>query len=183
MYQKALDFIYNTAYETGLRLSETVKQANYTYLIFLRYYGCRSCQVDLIDLTQAYDRFRAKDAQILVVLQSSPEITRENMETGGVPFTIICDPDQKLYPLYEVAAAADKEGCTVNMTQEDAEAFQAKLQRAVEMGLEHGAYEGNEYQLPAYFLLDRNMQLLKEHRAVHAGDMPDVTGYLALLDS
>ena len=105
--QKAIDFTFNTADEQNLVLSEEVKKAKYTFLIFLRYYGCTSCQIDLIDLAKKYDRFLANDAQVLVVLQSRPETLRAGIETRGIPFRLISDPGQQLYPLYKVYAARD----------------------------------------------------------------------------
>ncbi|MDD6316728.1 MAG: hypothetical protein PUB63_06910 [Clostridia bacterium] len=39
---KAADFTFDTPFEQGLRLSEEVRKAERTFLIFLRYFGCRS---------------------------------------------------------------------------------------------------------------------------------------------
>ena len=47
--------------------------------------------------------------------------------------------------------------------------------------LEHGAYEGDEYQLPAYFLLDADMEILRSHRAQSLGDMPTAEEYLQMI--
>ena len=181
MEKKAIDFRFDTPTETGLLLSEEVKKAKTTYLIFLRYYGCTSCQVDLMDLSAAYDQFVAKDAQILVVLQSKPEILAQGIETQGIPFKLISDPEQKLYPLYNVAAAEGYEGMREGMTPEAGEKFAAKMERGKAAGLTHGEYEGNEYQLPGYFLIDSEMNLLKEHRAKNLADMPYGVEYLDLL--
>lgn len=178
---KAIDFRFNTPTETGLLLSEEVKKAKYTYLIFLRYYGCTSCQIDLMDLSKVYDQFTAKDAQILVVLQSKPEILAKGIETQGIPFTLISDPEQKLYPLYNVQAAESKEAMRASMTPDVMEKFGAKIQRGQAAGLTHGEYEGNEYQLPGYFLIDSEMNLLKEHRAKNLADMPYGVEYLELI--
>ena len=178
---KALDFTFDTADKQGLVLSEVVKKTKYTYLIFLRYFGCTSCQVDIAQLSAAYDKFTARDAQILVVLQSRPEILQQGIETRGIPFTIISDPEQKLYPLYKVAAAEGYEGMRLDMTPEQEAKSTAKREAAKELGFTHGEYEGNEYQLPAYFLIDREMNLLKEHWAQNMGDMPTPEEYLEMI--
>ena len=178
---KAIDFHFNTPTETDLVLSEEVKKAKYTYLIFLRYYGCTSCQIDLMDLSKVYDQFTAKDAQILVVLQSKPEILAKGIETQGIPFKLISDPEQKLYPLYNVQAAESKEAMRASMTPDVMEKFGAKIERGKAAGLTHGEYEGNEYQLPGYFIIDSDMNLLKEHRAANLADMPIGVEYLDLI--
>ena len=178
---KAIDFRFNTPTETDLLLSEEVKKAKYTYLIFLRYYGCTSCQTDLMDLTAVYDKFVEKDAQILVVLQSKPEILLKGIDMQGIPFKLISDPEQKLYPLYNVKAVDGYEAMRADMAPEAAEKFAAKMERGKAAGLTHGEYEGNEYQLPGYFLIDGEMNLLKEHRAKNMADMPIGTEYLEIL--
>lgn len=178
---KAIDFTFNTHNETGLKLSEEVKKAKTTFLIFLRYYGCTSCQIDLMDLSKVYDQFLAKDAQILVVLQSKPEILAKGIDAQNIPFKLISDPEQKLYPLYKVEAAADRDGMREGMTEEMTAKFMAKMARGKEAGLEHGEYEGNEYQLPGYFIIDAEMNLLGEHLAKNLADMPIGVEYLDLI--
>ena len=179
--EKAIDFRFNTPEETGLLLSEEVKKAKYTYLIFLRYYGCTSCQVDLMDLSAVHDKFVERGAQILVVLQSKPEILAQGIETQGIPFQLISDPEQKLYPLYQVQAVDGYEAMQAGMTPEAGQKFAAKMERGAAAGLSHGEYEGNEYQLPGYFLIDADMNLLKAHRAQNMADMPVGEEYLELI--
>lgn len=179
--KKAVDFTFNTPSEKGLRLSDEVKKSRYTFLIFLRYFGCTSCQIDLRDLSDAYEEFKEKGAQILAVLQSSPEILQKGIDERGIPFKLISDPEQKLYPLYEVRAAEGYEGMRKGMTEELAKRFAEKAERGKSYGYTHGEYEGNEFQLPAYFLIDSEMNLLKEHRADNMADMPMGREYLELI--
>lgn len=177
----APDFTFDTSSSQNLRLSTVVKDSDYTFLIFLRYYGCTSCQIDLIDLTAHYAAFREKNAQLLVVLQSDPRILAAGVEDRGIPFTLISDPEQKIYPLYQVKPAMDYDGLRQGMTEAEAARYAAKRAKAQELNVQHGEYEGNEYQLPAYFLLDRNMQILLEHRARNIADMPRAEEYLESL--
>ena len=67
---KLADFSFNTPFESDVKLSEKAKGAKKTVLLFLRYYGCTLCQLDIREYANAYDRFKEKDAQLLVVLQS-----------------------------------------------------------------------------------------------------------------
>lgn len=181
---KAADFTFDTPFEQGLRLSEEVRKAERTFLIFLRYFGCRSCQVDMIDLAAARDAFAAKKAQVLVVLQSRPEIAAEGSRRFELPFGIICDPDAALYRLYGVESAGSAEGMAARSqaaAPEAAARMAVKREKYDAYKLEHGAYEGDEYQLPAYFLLDADMEILRSHRAQSLGDMPTAEEYLQMI--
>lgn len=172
--EKALDFTYNTAFETGLTLSETVKKANRTFLVFLRYYGCRSCQLDLREFNEMYPQFQAKDAQILVVLQSTTETMREQSTPTDPSYAIICDPDMALYQLYNIRAAESKEAMASELGKE-------RVAQAAALGIVHGAYEGDELQLPATFLLDQEMNILYHKRAEFSCDIPHGEEMLAMV--
>lgn len=177
---KAKDFVFDTPFEKGLRLSEVVKDADKTLLIFLRYFGCTSCQMDMIDLAAEAGSFKAKNTQVLVALQSREDIVKNGVEQFKLPFKIICDPKAGIYSLYEVASAGNKEGL-MPKTPEEAAKFAAKRESHAGLGLTHGEYEGDEYQLPAYFIIGPDMELIKSHHAQSIADMPTADEYLKLL--
>ncbi len=178
---KAPEFIYNTAFAENIALADKLQQAEHTYLIFLRYMGCTSCQVDIMDYSEEYAHFQEKNAQILLVLQSSREIMAEQTTEENPPFQIVCDPDMKLYELYDVKAGQSKEDL-IDVNDAAAMAkFAVKKEKAAARGLSHGAYEGNEYQLPALFLLDKDGTVKHAHYAQKITDMPGVDEMLALL--
>ena len=68
-----------------------------TMFLFLRYYGCRICQLDLRDLDLGYEAVRQAGGRVVVVLQSKREILEAAAEEKPFPYTVICDPDMKLY--------------------------------------------------------------------------------------
>ncbi|MFR2846939.1 MAG: PatB family C-S lyase [Hungatella hathewayi] len=71
----------DAALETPWRkgtLSEMVDRP--TFLIFLRYYGCTVCQLDMRRLKEQYEELTAAGAKALVVLQSAPEGIRSKSE-------------------------------------------------------------------------------------------------------
>ena len=74
---KAADFTYCTAFKEGITLSEKVKEADKTFLIFLRYMGCTSCQVDIMDYSDEYARFKEKNAQIVLVVGTGAHIASQ----------------------------------------------------------------------------------------------------------
>mgnify|MGYP000175990825 CR=1 FL=1 len=105
---KLADFSFNTPFESDVKLSEKAKGAKKTILLFLRYYGCTLCQLDIREYANAYDRIKAKDAQLLVVLQSPASTINAQMKKEDLPFDIICDPDMGLYKEFELGVAASK---------------------------------------------------------------------------
>ena len=99
---KLADFSFNTPFESDVKLSEKAKGAKKTILLFLRYYGCTLCQLDMRDLAAAYPQFQEKNTQLLVVLQSDPALVAEQIDVNTFPFTIVCDPRQEIYNLYGI---------------------------------------------------------------------------------
>lgn len=150
--EKALDFTFDTLYEQGLKLSDVVKNADKTVIHFLRYYGCTVCQLDLKDYAKKIDLIKDKNAQLYCVLQSKPETVKASMGDTTFPYDIICDPDQKIYKLYDI-------GSWESVDQIRNEKLAAKGARCQAEGLAHGEYEGNEEQLPAMFIMDKDMNL------------------------
>ena len=156
---KLADFSFNTPFESDVKLSEKAKGAKKTILLFLRYYGCTLCQLDIREYANAYDRIKAKDAQLLVVLQSPASTINAQMKKEDLPFDIICDPDMGLYKEFELGVAASKE----------------------EMIRPEDMPKMGEKQFPGYFLLDSELNVLEAHRATSILDMPSVDEMIAKL--
>ena len=159
------DFTYDTPFRQGLTLGETVHQAQKTAVVFLRYFGCTLCQLDIHNFAQQYETIAAAGGQLLVVLQSAPETIAEQLKPGDLPFDIICDPKGALYNRYAIRPASSM------LTMSDA-ASKAKVATAVAAGFRHGKYEGNEFQLPAAFVLDADRRVSYAHYGTTVGDVP-----------
>ncbi len=173
----ASDFTYHCSDGEEKLLSAKVREADKTFLYFSRYMGCPFCQVDILDLCEEYYRFREKNAQLLLILQSSPETISGQTLVRDFPFEVVCDSDGKLYELYGVKAASSMLKLINPMDKK----LWRKLRTLLKHKLKHGAYEGNEQQLPALFLLKHNMDLLYCHYAKSISDMPGVDEMLNLL--
>ena len=132
------DFHFQTADGSG-QLSEELRKAEKTLLIFSRYLGCPFCQLDLLSYCEEYIRFQEKHTQILLVLQSAPETIRRQTLLPAIPFSIICDPDMELYRLFQIPSAKS----TLSMMALNGK-FLKKTAALLKRGLKHGAYEGNE---------------------------------------
>ena len=168
-----LDFTFDTPFEKDKTLYGAAA-GKPVFLMFLRYYGCTVCQLDIRRLKADYDRFLAKGAKVLVVLQSKPELIAEKQGPADLPFDIVCDPEQKLYRQLEIAPAKSKMGmASLGLIK--------KMNEAKKEGLTHGEYEGDELQLPALFLLNGEGRVEYAHYAKNLTDMPSHDEMLAML--
>lgn len=166
------DFTFQTAFGGEKALYETIGEKP-TFLLFLRYYGCTICQLDIHRLAEEYDIFTRKGAQVLVVLQSKPEVIQKDAGAEKLPFTILCDPEEKLYKEYEILPAKSKLGLVSLGT--------IKKLGAAKKEFQHGEYEGNELQLPALFLVGPGGRVDYAHYAKNLADLPTHDMMLALL--
>ena len=169
------DFDYVTPFTIGHTLAETAAKAPKTALVFLRYWGCPLCQYDIHLLAQAYDEITAAGGQLLVVLQSDPKGLADQLGAPDkLPFPIVCDPEQKLYKDFCIAPAA-------SMAKMADLKMVGRIIKATKLGFKHGAYEGDEQQLPAAFVVDSDRKILYAHYAKSVSDMPDAAELAKLL--
>lgn len=173
---KMPNFTFDTAFHQGLTVDEVVKKQPKTIFWVLRYIGCTTCRYDVHILSQRYQEFLDKGAQIYVVMQSDPAVVRHDLEGYPIPFEIICDTDMKIYETLEIGSMTDQAPAPETM-----EKVMAKVQAAKALGFEHGKYEGNEKQLPAMFMTDSDGKVLYAHYAADGMDMPTPDDMLALL--
>lgn len=164
---KMPEFIYDTPFEAGYSIADTVKKVKgRTALVFLRYYGCTLCQYDISQYATQYDAIAATGGQLLVVLQSAPGKLAKEMKDGDLPFRIICDPKQTLYQEFEIIPAKSKPQMVDAHTMK-------KIAQAKMAGFQHGEYEGEELQLPAAFVLEPDLTITYAHYGRTVGDVPD----------
>lgn len=170
---KGPDFNFITAWNAENNFYKNISGKK-NILIFLRYYGCTACQLQILKLVKNYERFKEIDIQLFVVLQSAPETIREQDNKGEIPFTIICDSAQEVYKLYNTSVAKD-------MSELGSPNLLKKVEEAKKLGLTHGKYEGNELQLPATFVIDEEGIIKFLHYGQDAGDVPEIDDLLKLI--
>ncbi len=169
------DFEYVTPFSEGHTLAQTVAKAPKTAIVFLRYWGCTLCQYDIHLMAQHYDEIRANGGQLLVVLQSDPvRLAQELGSADALPFAIICDPEQKLYKDFCIEPAASM------LKMADLKML-GKIVKATKLGMKHGAYEGDEQQLPAAFVVDGECRILYARYGASVSDIPDAQELAKLL--
>jgi len=148
-----------------------------TQILVVRYIGCTVCVYDCYCIQQRLDEFKAKGVNVAVMMQSTPENASEYLEAHNLKldFPIICNPDQSFYKALDIFPAASME----ELLGGDMAKLQIKSGKAKECGFEHGKYEGNERQKPAFFFLDGDMTVKEAHYATTIVDIPTVDEMLA----
>jgi peroxiredoxin len=165
------DFEFHTAKGETRTVLEVIRNRKKTVFWLLRYIGCTSCRYDIQTISEKYQKFLDLDTQVLVVLQSPPETIREEEGAHSFPMEIICDPEFEIYNRFSVASAPDKAGLQPTEPAE-VKKMRAKRERIQAAGIVHGKYEGNELQLPALFVVDKNASVLYARYAKIIADMP-----------
>jgi len=169
------DFRFDTAFTSNNLLSDVVKRVEgKTVLVFLRYYGCPMCQLDLFEYALQYDKITNAGGQMLVVLQSHPNVLKREITDNTFPYEIICDPDMKLYQMLSIDPAA-------SMLKMMSVKALKKIIRSTKLGYKHGLYEGNEQQLPAAFILNSDLTVCYAHYGKDAGDVPTASELAELM--
>ena len=164
------DMPVQTAYGTADSLYGLIGGKN-TLIWAVRYIGCPPCHLDTHRLAERYGKFKAANANVVVVMQSDPAVFREATEGETIPFDILCDPEMKFYKALEIEAARDRD----EMTGKDLGGLEKLMEKGAackELGYEHGKYEGDEMQLPAVFVVDGKGTVKYAHYARYIADLP-----------
>lgn len=174
---KMPDFTYLSPYAEGEQSFEAFANGKKTFVVFLRYYGCTVCRLDLHLYAQRMKEFADKDCQLMVVLQSDPNLVKDEAPVGTFPFEIACDPTQAVYKKFDIEPAKSM------LAMIGGGLFKAvkKMKAAKAFGFEHGEYEGNEQQLPAMVLVNENGIITYSHYAKNLVDMPGIDEMLAMV--
>lgn len=168
-----INFKYDNVYEKNKDYLES-KKNKIGVLVFLRYYGCTICQLDIREFNSLYDEFVKYNVDLKIVLQSKPEILINADKERNLKIEIVCDPEQRLYKLFEIEAAKDIEQLKEGNLME-------KVADARALGLVHGEYEGNELQLPGMFIIGLNDKVIYEHYAKSGADIPRAKEVLEII--
>ena len=174
---KLPDFEYLSPYADGKKSFSDFSGGKKTFLVFLRYYGCTVCRLDLHIYGQRFNEFASKGVNLGVVLQSDPALVAKEAPEGTFPFEIMCDPSQGLYEQFEIKPAKNMLALVGGSLPKALK----KMKAAKSFGFEHGEYEGNEQQLPAMFLIGEDGTVLFSHYAKSLADLPDVDSMLAMI--
>lgn len=176
--EKMPNFAFDTGYSSGKQLSDYL--GGKTVVWVLRYIGCPTCSYSAYLINNRYDEFLAKDAKVLMVMQSDPKHIQDYLGERNIElkFDIVADTEMEFYKTLDIKPAADMEGLRGDRDPEESKKLFAAIKEA---GFTHGDYEGDELQLPALFILDDEGVVTYAHYAKDGGDMPSVDEVLELL--
>ena len=160
----APNFTFDTPAEKSLDFSKTAGGKT-SVIFFLRYMGCPLCQLKISEIIRDHDVFKSAGCGVFIILQSGPDAVKEAMAGKELPFTIICDPAEKIYNLYGVVPG--------NIFRYLAPSVIMKAMKASRSGFKHGKKEGKELQLPAVFIVNKEGKISYAHYGKNIGDVPD----------
>jgi len=75
------------------------------WLAFFRYASCPFCNLRVSEIVARHDDLTAAGVTVVGVVQSPPERVPEFMGKQNPPFTLLCDPSERLYGLYGLEAS------------------------------------------------------------------------------
>lgn len=179
------DRLPDLTFSTNTGRTLTTQQAvagKRTIFWVLRYIGCTTCRYDVHLLSERYDEIEKRGAQVFVVMQSDPAVVAEDLKGQSLPFEIICDTDMAVYKALAIPAAKDMDELVPSGDTDDAKRWGEKVKKFTDAGFVHGKYEGDEMQLPAFFLVDGNGVVEVAHYAKNLADMPTIDDMTTMLD-
>ncbi|HEX3048090.1 MAG TPA: redoxin domain-containing protein [Bacillota bacterium] len=162
---KAPDFNFETPWDNGTNFYQATGN-HIAILIFLRYIGCPICQVEMSRIKKNIDFADRKKAIVFIVLQSSPENVAAVASQEDWPFTIICDPQAKIFQQYQVE--------TGGMIKYLHPAGLIAAVKAIHTGNRHGKFEGKETQLPASFIITPDKIIKYAYYGKRINDVPSL---------
>lgn len=157
----APDFTIADAKGSTFRLAD-YKGKQSVVLVFLRYVGCPICQLALHDLKDTYDQFKTRGAEVVAFVQSPRETIEKSGDLSAFPFRLITDPDGEIYKIYGVGDRGIAGIINANTVLRDVQ--------AIARGYKQGKMEGNMWQLPGDFIVDKNGFLKLARIGKNAGD-------------
>jgi len=160
----APDFKFNTPWRQGLAFHDGFKDG-LALLVFLRYLGCPLCQLKIDEILAEEFRFQDAGISLFVVLQSSSASVRGYYRETDIPFSLICDPEGKIYECYGVVTGSIFRYITPGVLK--------KVASAKKHGIRHGKKEGKELQLPAIFIISSGGRIAYAGYGKNIGDVPE----------
>ncbi|EKN70649.1 alkyl hydroperoxide reductase/ Thiol specific antioxidant/ Mal allergen [Neobacillus bataviensis LMG 21833] len=171
---KAPEFTFNTPWLESNQLYDVLENKK-TILMFLRYYGCSLCQLDIATLISGYEKIKGNNAQVLVVLQTEPALISEQVNHEKMPLTIVCDPERVFFNLYGVEPGKSESDL---LSEEVLEKLKTAKERGISK-IDNGGKQ-NELQLPATFIINPDGNIVYAHYGTHAADIPNVNDLIIL---
>ncbi|MNQ50830.1 putative peroxiredoxin bcp [compost metagenome] len=148
---------------------EIIKLSSYkgqkVFIAFFRYAGCPVCNFRIHELIENYDSIRSKGYKIIAIYESNNDTLREYIKETPIPFTVIGNPNLRLYKEYRVEKSFWKMLGS---------AFKKQPKEAMKKGNKQFSKkykrDGHLNRIPADFLIDEKGLLTTVHYGKNIGD-------------
>lgn len=148
---------------------EIIKLSNYkgqkVFIAFFRYAGCPVCNFRIHELIENYDSISSKGYKIIAIYESNNDTLREYIKETPIPFTVIGNPNLRLYKEYRVEKSFWKMLGS---------AFKKQPKEAMKKGNKQFSKkykrDGHLNRIPADFLIDEKGLLTTVHYGKNIGD-------------
>jgi len=144
-------------------------------LVFSRYISCAWCQMFIIDLSKKSKELEKAGAEVLIVVNSPPEVVKKYKPPKDFTFDLIPDPDLALYRLYGVKLEDNK--MTGNVFWQTVRFAKYLLN----YDYVKGGLAGDHYQPPACFIIGTDGMVKYVHLGKDVADNPKVDEILEKL--
>jgi len=143
-------------------------------LAFFRYASCPLCNLRVHELIKNYP-FLKDRLEIIAVFQSPANKIKQYVGKQAIPFSIIPDPERKLYQLYQVE----------NSWLGFGKAWTIKIAQVFDAVLTHkylpGSIEGEINRIPADFIIDTDNKIIEAYYGNDIGDHLPLADILSLV--
>ncbi len=158
-------FSLTDIYDREIDLSAYKNKGKKILISFFRNVACPFCNFRIHQLTAKNDQWKDKLEMIFFLEAKQEVILRSSFHQDVSPIPIIADFKRETYRKYGTEVSAEKFNSTIN-----SEAQMAIHSRLVAKGYEIDSGETQIHSIPADFLLDENLNIIKAH---YGKDIPD----------
>jgi peroxiredoxin len=146
----------------------TVNLADYkgkkVMLTFYRNVGCPVCNLRFHELQEQAAFFKSKGLILLAVYESTPENMKQYLEGESPYATMIPNPDQSLYKLYEVERSGGK------VMKGMFHGAMGKMKKGKKLFKKQIKQDGNTNRIGADFLIDEKGNVARAYYGKFIGD-------------
>jgi peroxiredoxin len=155
--QRAIDFTATTIEGKPFKLSDL--KGKKIFLTFYRNGACVLCNLRAHEISLRQKAFDKAGIRIIAVFESSIEDMKPYVGKQKLGFTLLSDPEGKLYEQYGIKNSPELINAV--MTNHSAD---KKIMEADQAGFKLTTQEGsNFFRIPADVLIDRDFNIIKIH--------------------
>jgi thioredoxin-dependent peroxiredoxin len=147
----------------GREVSLQEYSGQWVLVSFLRFVTCPRCSLRLYSLSLSYPDLQSRGLSVVAFVESSEDLILQRDYAANAPFPIIADPGQKYYRLYGVSNS--RFGLFWGGWRHKAE-----IREAARLGFGQPEIVGNDYRMPADFIIDPQQRVQVAHYGFHSAD-------------